>query len=959
MGASAVEDAAGGGSATVLIVRKRDRKWGRADRSRSIPGGIWDVLLMSEPVPISPIGCKANSGAGGLRMQNEAERTSASGGSLAERAKPAGAGLACDDALWTGSNSGGEQLACPPIQGLVRKWTRDGLRLRFANLPIRCKIVLLIATIGAMGLVAESTVFVLYQRHTLQGEVAKEAGTLVQSLGAKVAPSVSAGDRKGAQAALAALSIEHQVTAATLYDRSGSGLAEYRRTDAAPAPLTAPADGERIGKQGLALSEEISLNGQRVGSMILVYDLTAAQARVRQHFRIGLWLMMLSFVVRVIVVIRLARGITDPLGYLAKVAQSISTGHDYSVRAERRTGGEIGVLIDAFNRMLAQIERHDQARRAAEMGLRESEERYAIAARGSNDGLWDWRMETGKIYFSARLNVILGEPEVERWGTAEELFGRIHPADRERVRAVFGEFRVSDHGAFEIECRIRHCDGRYLWVLVRGTGVRDEARRIVRAAGSMRDITRTKTTDPVTGLPNRLYFLDELERALENAKSDSGRLAVLFLDLDRFRMVIDSLGRTASEELLTQVAGRLRSTVRAAGREVVLARTGEDEFAMLLTGFERDQDAASVARETLEHMREPFYLEGQRLPVGASIGIAFGVAADEPKELLRNAETAMYYASTKGNREFAIFQPSMRERAVAQLEIVTGLRYAVEANQLRLHYQPLVSIRERRIIGFESLVRWQHPERGLLRPAEFISIAEGSDLILDLGEWVLREACRQMAEWQQRLAPDPPLTIGVNVSARQLNDPDFAQLVKRVLEETGMEARRLRLEITESSLATDSAPILETLRALGRMQVALVIDDFGTGYSSLSYLQRLPFNILKIDRSFIRELGAGDGSPEIVRTIIQLARSFKLKVVAEGVETADQLTRLTELGCDLIQGFYFGRPVNAEQTEALIRNRDRIHPAFPYGERDYFSGEGRDVDSTVATQAAWLADDSV
>jgi len=355
-------------------------------------------------------------------------------------------------------------------------------------------------------------------------------------------------------------------------------------------------------------------------------------------------------------------------------------------------------------------------------------------------------------------------------------------------------------------------------------------------------------------------------------------------------------------------------------------------------------------------MREPFYLEGQRLPVGASVGIAIGSEGDEPEELLRNAETAMYHASTKGNREFAIFKPSMRERATERLEIIMGLRRAVEANQLRLRYQPLVSLPERRVVGFESLVRWQHPDRGLLQPAEFIPVAEESDLILEVGEWVLREACRQMADWQERLAPDPPLTIGVNVSARQMNDPGFAELVRRVLAETGMAAKRLRLEVTETSLATDSGQFLATLRALKRMDISLVIDDFGTGYSSLSYLQRLPFNTLKIDRSFTRELGAGDGSPEIVHTIIQLARTLKLKVVAEGVETADQVTRLTALGCDLLQGFYFGKPADVAHTEALIRDRDGLHPVFPYGEKgDYLTDE---ENSGRAAQAAWVVDQS-
>ncbi len=661
-----------------------------------------------------------------------------------------------------------------------------------------------------------------------------------------------------------------------------------------------------------------------MGSIVLVCDRRAQGARLRQYVGIILIVLALSIGIRIAVVMRLTRMVTDPLAYLAGVAREISERRDYSVRAERETGGEIGQLIDAFNEMVAQIDRHDRARQAAEDGLRRSEERYALAARGSNDGLWDYDATAGRVYLSPRLNAILGEREAEQWVSILDLFGRIHPEDRDRVRVEFAAYSQSNAEAFDVEFRMRHHNEGWVWMQGRSTVVRGEGGRVVRMAGSLSDITRRKTTDAVTGLPNRLFFLDELGRALEN--TGSGQVAVLFLDLDRFRMVNDSLGHSATDELLIQVTGRLRSAVRSAGRKVVVARTGEDEFAMLLTELQRPADAESVAGMMLAWLREPFYLEGQHLPVGASIGIAFGSASDKPEELLRNAETAMYHASTKGNAEIAIFRASMRERAAARLEIVMGLRSAIKANQLRLRYQPLVSLRERRIIGFESLVRWQHPERGLLRPGEFIAIAEESDLILELGEWVLREACRQMAEWDQRLAPDPPLTIGVNVAAR-----------------------RLRLEITERSLLADTGQILATLRALRRMGVWLVIDDFGTGYSSLSYLQRLPFDALKIDRSFISELGAGDGSPEIVRTIIELARSFKLRVVAEGVETADQVNRLSALGCDLIQGFYFGKPVTAEQTEALIRDGYAIQPAFPGGNAtDYFEAGADDIGTTAA-----------
>ena len=373
------------------------------------------------------------------------------------------------------------------VAGVVRRWTRGGWKPRFADLPVRCRIVLMFLSIGVMGMVVESSVLVLYQRHTLQTEVVREGGTTVRSLATNAAPAVSAGDRAGAQTALSALSIENHVMAATLYNASGTVLVEYRRTgnDAANTPRAPLADGGRFNGHALTLSGGIFLRGQRVGSVALVYDLATAQARLHRHFRVALSLLLLSVVIRIIVVMHLTRMITDPLGYLANVARSISSRRDYSVRAERRTGGEIGVLIDAFNEMLAQIEMQERARQASADRLRESEERYAITARGSSDGLWDWRMETGQVYFSARMNAMVGEPEVDRWGSPEELFARIHPADRERVHAEFAANRASGTGAFEIEFRMRHSQGGYLWVLARGTAVRDESGQIVCALGGL------------------------------------------------------------------------------------------------------------------------------------------------------------------------------------------------------------------------------------------------------------------------------------------------------------------------------------------------------------------------------------------------------------------------------------------------------------------------------------------
>jgi len=616
--------------------------------------------------------------------------------------------------------------------------------------------------------------------------------------------------------------------------------------------------------------------------------------------------------------LRLAQSISRPLVQLANIAKRITSEKDYSVRASIRAGGEIGLLITSFNEMLSEIQSREES-------LRESEERYALAARGANDGLWDWNLVTNDIYFSRRWNHMLGHSDSDHWTDPEEWFTRIHPGDRERVRAELRAHCEGKTTELVSEYRMQHKSGRYIWTLSRGIAVRDEAGKAVRIAGSQSDITEGKTSDPLTQIPNRLYFMDRLESAIEAAEQRHTRFAVLFIDLDEFKVVNDSLGHAAGDELLIDVAGRLRASIRSSahhkdGGQSVVARIGGDEFAILLSPIERDDDAAIVAKRFLTRLEAPVYFEGRRVFVSASIGIAFNSPGATPEDLLRNADTAMYSAKSAGKSRAEIFNEGMRERVITRFETEAGLRKAIEADQLVLYYQPIFSPSENRICGFEALVRWNHPERGLIPPGEFIPIAEESDLIVTLGRWVLRQACRQMAEWQQRLGPDSLLSIHVNVSSRQLTDTQFLDDISSVLENTGLDPACLALEVTESSIMMNPAKTLNMLQRLKSMKVQLEIDDFGTGYSSLSYLQRLPFDTLKIDRSFVRELSAGNSSVDIVRAILELAHSLKMSVVAEGVETEDQLRKLDQLGADYVQGYLLCKPLDAASAWQLYVN---------------------------------------
>jgi diguanylate cyclase (GGDEF)-like protein/PAS domain S-box-containing protein len=609
---------------------------------------------------------------------------------------------------------------------------------------------------------------------------------------------------------------------------------------------------------------------------------------------------------------------------LAAVARHISSDKDYSVRAHIRAGGETGLLVDSFNNMLSRIESREQALTEALKSFQESEERYALAARGANDGLWDWNFTTRKIYFSPRWNHMLGYPESEHWSVPEEWFSHIHADDRARVQDEIAAHCENKTPEFVSEYRMRHQSGGYIWTLSRGIAIRDANGQAIRMAGSQTDVTEGKTADPLTGIPNRLYFVDRLESAIETASRQELHFAVLFIDLDQFKLVNDNLGHAAGDELLIDVAGRLRASIRASVRQSgpvqsVVARIGGDEFAILLGSIQHEGDASTVATRILERLGEPFHLEGRRMFITASIGIALNCPSCTPEDLLRDADTAMYHAKTNGKARYEFFNEGLRVQAVTRFETETGLRKAIDEQQLVVYFQPIVSLAEDRICGFEALVRWMHPERGLIPPDEFIPIAENSDLIILLGRWMLRESCRQMAEWQRNFPLNPPLTISVNVSARQLSDSRLMEDVDLALAKSGLNHEALALEMTESSIMGDAEQTLATLNRLKNMNIRLEIDDFGTGYSSLSYLQRLPFDILKIDRSFVSRLSAGNSSMNIVKAILELGHSFGMDVIAEGVETEEQLSILRQLGCNYIQGYLFSKPVAADAAEQLFR----------------------------------------
>jgi diguanylate cyclase (GGDEF)-like protein/PAS domain S-box-containing protein len=625
--------------------------------------------------------------------------------------------------------------------------------------------------------------------------------------------------------------------------------------------------------------------------------------------------------------LQLLRGVHGPNELPVIMATAVVDSDSISRALELGANDYVSKPID-FAVALARI-RSQLSRREAELALRESEQRYALAMQGSRDGLWDWDLLSNEIFYSDRWKALIGCTGDTIGNSPDEWFTRVHPSERETLRSrllLHWMGPVLTPGQFTAEFRMRHQDGTFRWMRASGHTVRNDANQPIRMTGSQTEITEQKVYDPLTGLPNRLHFMERAAHSLEQARQrpECG-FAVLFMDIDRFKLVNDSMGHLAGDHLLTTVAHLLRNKVgqgsgaAQAGENLTIARFGGDEFAILVDNVRQPDDAEQVASRILSVLSEPVHVDGREVYCNVSIGVAVASSAcHSVEDLLRDADAAMYAAKARGGAQFAVFNDSMRERAAAKLEIETGLRRALDRHELQVYYQPKVELETGVLVGFEALVRWNHPKLGLVPPLDFIPIAEETGQIVQIGDWVTREACQQMRAWQLQYPTHPQLTVSVNVSMRQFRQPDFVDRLAAILQETGLDPRFLQMEITESVMMEDPASAIATVKRMKALGVSIKLDDFGTGYSSLAYLCRMPIDALKIDRSFIVRMSQSETEMEIVRAVLALARSLQIEVVAEGIESDDQLSQLRNLGCKFGQGYYFGKPVSRAESAVLV-----------------------------------------
>lgn len=732
----------------------------------------------------------------------------------------------------------------------------------------------------------------------------------------------------------------------------------------------------------------------------------------------------------------------------------------YSGDFKRPHHRELEEIMFNFQAMASRVQSREAALEAEVLEREKAQERYSLAVRGANDGIWDWDLYTDEVYYSPRWKEIIGFSEREFPANVEEWKKRIHPNDLEAVVNAHQSLMAGLSEEMNLEYRLRHKHGSYRWVHARGASLKDDSGEPLRIAGAITDVTQRKqaesqlrkseemyrsliettsegylmldrdatirgtnkafrdmlgysrieiegrtpmdfmddsdtrlfrnllvqradsphqqgeftfrrkegddvnvlassTTmfdsngevkgcfvlftditerkrmenqlrhqamhDPLTGLANRTLCMDRLTRALERSRRRGNyNYALIFVDLDRFKIINDSLGHNVGDILLIEVSRRLEESVRELD---TVSRFGGDEFIVLLEELQSPRMAIQVVKRMRRKLRRPYNLAGHEIQVSASLGIVLGpVEAQRSEDILRYSNLAMHRAKATGRDRFKVFSNRLLEHAVQLMTLENDMDTALAEGQFFLNYQPIVQVvGERKLCAFEALARWRHPERGLIPPVEFIAVAEETGQITDLGLWVLHEACTTMVRWRETIPAARDIFMSVNISGKQFAQADLIGKIRRILKATGMPANRLKLEITETAIMQNAVQATNTLRMLKELGVTLAVDDFGTGYSSMSYLQKLPLDHLKIDLSFVQALDAGPENVEIIKAIVNLAHTLGLEVVAEGVERAEHQRTLVELGCEYCQGYFFSRPVSAEEAEQIIRQQVSIN----------------------------------
>ena len=655
------------------------------------------------------------------------------------------------------------------------------------------------------------------------------------------------------------------------------------------------------------------------------------------------------FLFVILITIIITRKLTKPITELTPLMNAAGNG-DFTVRADIKTNDEFGQLGNSFNLMIGQLSsnydelsavyeellateeelkaQYDELQENEE-ALKNSEERYRLALECANDSIWDWNLVTDEFFVSDKIYDIIGY-KIDKSSKVTEIINElVHPNDLNMVKKDFKDHINNINKIYLSEFRAKTNDGSYVWISSRGKAIRDSEDKVIKLAGSITDISNRKITedkikfmayyDSLTKLPNRTTFLNILNGQLESLSNSNVKGAVFFIDLDNFKNINDTLGHDYGDKLLVHLAKKFESFIE---ENDTICRLGGDEF-ILLHPYDEEARVEHYARRLLELFKEPFKIDDRQIYSTASIGVAlYPKDGIDTNTILKNADSAMYKAKELGKNRYMLFDPEMYLKLERKICIERILRTSIENNELSINYQPQYNAQNSEIFGFEALVRLNSKELGFISPLEFIPIAEECGFITKLGKWVLRESCKQSVAWFN--AGYKFKSMSINISSVDLQQLDFLQSVKDILEETSINPNIVELEITETVLMQSLDASIEILKKLMDMGIRIALDDFGTGYSSLSYLRKIPISTLKIDKSFIDNITSNKKEEAIINNIIQMAHSMDLKIVAEGVEIEEQLSILKERKCDYIQGYYFSKPLIASEIEKLLEKETKI-----------------------------------
>ncbi len=805
----------------------------------------------------------------------------------------------------------------------------------FRDLPIAKKLTLFCVIISLVSLVVAMIAIIFYDRYNFEEILKNELVVLASVIGNRSSAAIVFDDLELANNNLKSLSLQKAVVAACIYKVDDNALEPGATTrlatypnDAVNCPNYAPTNAlliDSANHQYVELVQPILLDSSIIGYIYLRSNTEELQDRQTNYVYVMIIASMFAVFIAFWLSKIFSRWISGPLHALGLTAQSIAEEEDYSRRANKQHNDEVGRVVDSFNLMLDVIEQED-------VELRESEEKFRLISASSKVGIFQLDTEGNTVYANDELSHITG---LSNNAIIENSWlSVIHKDDKALIENSWRSM-LSNNQAININCRLQN--GTIKWISGHVGLLTSNDAEVLGYLGTINDITEIKNAqvqleqmafyDTLTGLANRRLFRNRLEHVISNLKREGHCLGLILLDLDNFKNVNDSLGHDSGDALLTIIAERLQQCVRASD---TVARLGGDEFAIILPGISSSLAASQVAKKIIETLKSSITLNETEIRITASAGIAMAPEnSDTAEDLIKNADLALYRAKDQGRNNYQFFTSEMNTQLINHLQLIQDLRLALNAREFHLVYQPQINITDGRLTGFEALIRWQNQERGFVSPLEFIPAAEETGLIIPLGRWVISEACQQLRSMCDSGLIDEDVVMTVNLSVLQFQDDELIHFIQSNLKRYQLKPGQFEVELTETVLMENLEDALKKLEALKALGILISIDDFGTGYSSLGYLKRLPVNIVKVDRSFVMDIPADKEDMEITAAVIAMAHKLNYEVVAEGVETEEQLQFLESCGCDYGQGYYFSRPLPSSELEQFCDefNLDNIRRA--------------------------------